>query len=215
MNYPDLVRRVANRYATCSRFSRYFVPAKLRLDPVHKTVLDLAAEFTFGAVVDIGCGRAQLGLLLLEAHAADSVIGIDRDANVLRDARRAAGNMALILERADAGTYSIPDCDTVLLIDVLYQLPTDVQGALLGRAAGSARSAVVIRNFAPDRGWRTMVTRCSEAILRGLRLKHSPIVNPRPTDWFVTILEASGFTVARRPCSRGTPFAGMLLVATR
>jgi hypothetical protein len=102
-----------------------------------------------------------------------------------------------------------------LLIDLLYQLPTDAQEALLRRAAAAARSAVVIRNFAPDRGWRTKVTRCSEAILRVLRLKHSLIVNPRPTDWFVTILEASGFTVARRPCSQGTPFAGMLLVAIR
>ncbi len=214
-NRLDLIRSVANRYSTCSRFSRYFVPAKLRLDPVHNAMLDLAMESPFGAVTDVGCGYAQLALLLLEAQAADNVIGIDCDPSVLRDARRAAGELALTLEEADAGTSRIPDCDTVLLIDVLYQLPTDTQKLLLRRAAAVARSAVVIRNVAPDQGWRTIVTRVSEALLRGLRLKHSAIVNPRPTDWFVGILEASGFTVAYRPCSHGTPFASMLFVAIR
>ena len=57
----------------CGRFVRGYVAGKLRRDPVHRDVLGLATGEAFGEVIDIGCGRGQLALALLEAGLARSV----------------------------------------------------------------------------------------------------------------------------------------------
>src|SRR3954468_4398744 len=56
-----LSARVARRYRACGRFAQHYVAAKLRRDPVHRAVLALAAGEALGDVVDVGCGRGQLG----------------------------------------------------------------------------------------------------------------------------------------------------------
>ena len=90
---PDFAatfERVTRRYRDCGRFARGYVARKLRRDPVHQDVLALAADEAFGDVVDIGCGRGQLAVALLEAGLARSVLGLDRNAGHLRQACRAA-----------------------------------------------------------------------------------------------------------------------------
>src|SRR5215475_9357310 len=67
---PDLTalfQRTAWRYRDCGRFARNYVAAKLHRDPVNREILSMAAKEQFGDVVDIGCGRGQLGVALLEA----------------------------------------------------------------------------------------------------------------------------------------------------
>jgi hypothetical protein len=154
-------------------------------------------------------------LALLEARCADRVVGLDADAAGVRAARLAAEGLRFRGEVADARTCEIPACDTVLLIDVLYQLETEAQSALLRRAAAAARASVILRAFDPALGWRSVVSRFSEAVCHAFALKRSPIVNPRPLPWLVGLLEGQGFEVEVRPCWRGTPFAGVLVVARR
>jgi trans-aconitate methyltransferase len=104
----DLRARVAGRYRACSRYTRGYVTWKMRLDPVHRAVLDLAAAERFGSVADLGCGRAQLGLSLLEAGLATSLTGLDWDAGELADARRAAAGLDATFAQADLRAASIP-----------------------------------------------------------------------------------------------------------
>ena len=55
--------RAALHYYVAGPFAHWFVSAKLRMDPIYAGLL--AAGESMGHVVDIGCGRGQLGALLL------------------------------------------------------------------------------------------------------------------------------------------------------
>jgi 2-polyprenyl-3-methyl-5-hydroxy-6-metoxy-1,4-benzoquinol methylase len=70
LDFTATFERVTDRYWNCGHFVRGYVAGKLRYDPVHGTILALATREAFGDVVDIGCGRGQLALALLEAGLA-------------------------------------------------------------------------------------------------------------------------------------------------
>src|SRR5690349_1334165 len=82
-------RRVAERYRHGSRFDRGFITGKLRHDPIYADLLARAGS-GFGHVLDIGCGRGQLGIFLLEMGVATSVLALDWNAGQVAQAQRAA-----------------------------------------------------------------------------------------------------------------------------
>jgi SAM-dependent methyltransferase len=210
------LRRAGHRYRGGDRFTQYYVAAKLRLDPIYADLMKVAAREPFGDVVDIGCGRAQLGALLLEAGVATSVIGLDWNDAQLHLGETATCGLALRLQRQDlTQDVSLPASDTVVLVDVLYQLDTAAQGRLLRAAAASARRRVLIRTADPAQGLRSMVTRGLEVLGRRAWPNAGASVNARPIVEITGVLTRCGFAVERAPCWRGTPFANVLLVARR
>ena len=72
-----VLHQVAARYSHGSRFTRRYTRSKLRNDPVNRMVLERAVADGFGHVLDLGCGRGQLDLALLEGGGARSVLGFD------------------------------------------------------------------------------------------------------------------------------------------
>src|SRR5438128_2439083 len=73
-----------------------------------------------GEVVDVGTGRGQMAIMLLESGVATRVIGTDWDEKKLEDARAASKDLPASYEKADVREFSPPPCDTLLLIDVLH-----------------------------------------------------------------------------------------------
>lgn len=211
---PALIRTVTARYAAASRFARGYVAGKLRHDPATAAILGLAARRGFGQVVDLGCGRGQLGLALLAAGLAEGLTGLDRDAAKLAEARQAAAGLPARFTEADLTTAPVPDCDTLLLVDVLYQLPEAAQRPLLARAMAAARRRLVLRAFDPDRGWRSRFGLAMEWLGRALR-GDSAAVRPLPLRDLIASLEAAGFAVSVSSCWGNTPLPNMLLVAER
>ena len=211
-----LAAAVSARYAGASRFARGFVDGKLRHDPATPALLRLAARDPFGAVVDLGCGRGQLGLALLAAGVADRATGLDRDAAKLAEARRAAAGLPAEFAEADlaAPDPALPACDTLLMVDVLYQLPEAAQRPLLAAAARAARRRVLVRAFDPDRGWRSAVGFAMEVLGRAVRGGRNAI-RPLPLPEVAVPLEAAGFAVSVSPCWGSTPLPNVLLVAER
>ncbi len=211
-----ILARTARRYRGCDRFTRHYVASKLSRDPVHADVLALAAHEPFGQVIDLGCGRAQLGVALLEAGLADSVLGLDRRPGALAQARRAAAGLSFRAEARDLAAQGHLDAaDTVMLIDVLYQLDWAAQAALLRQAAAVARCRVVLRMPDPDRVWRYRLTRGLERLFRRVWPTGGAHVNHLSLQQVVATLAESGFATESAPCSRGTPFANILVVARR
>lgn len=210
----ELYRRVEARYRGRSRFTRGFVHWKLRLDPVLRAVLDLARDEPLGSVVDVGCGRGQLGIALLEAGAADSLTGLDWDEELLADAEAAVGGLGTFVH-ADMRVAAVPMGDTVLLIDLLYLLPADAQLALLKRAAAAARRRLVLRVFDPERGWRSAVGWLSEAGIRLARLYRRTETRPLPLDTIRAGLAEAGFACTTEPCWGVMPLPNVLVVAER
>lgn len=210
----ELYRRVEARYQGCSRFTRGFVHWKLRLDPVLDAVLGLARNDPLGSVVDLGCGRGQLGIALLEAGAAERLTGLDWDERLLADAD-AAGNGSCTFVRADMRVADVPAGDTVLLIDLLYLMPAEAQLALLRRAAAAARCRLVLRVFDPERGWRSAVGWLSEAGIRLARLYRRTETRPLPLDAIRVGLAEAGFACTTEPCWGVMPLPNVLVVARR
>lgn len=214
------IERVAARYTVSSRFARGFVRGKLRGDPVVSAILALGAARPFGQVADLGCGRGQLGLLLLELGLAESVAGLDLDGRKIAHAAAAAGASEPPAQArftaADLAASAVPDCDTALLIDVLLLLPEAAQDALLMRAASATRERILIRAFDPDRGWRSRFGLAVERlrIALGADPAGGP-VRPRPIAVLAAPLRAAGFAITVTPCWGATPLPNVLLVAER
>ncbi len=212
----DALARTALRYRACPRFTRHYVASKLRRDPIHHAVLAMAAERTFGTVADIGCGRGQVGLALLEAGGAMAVTGLDWAGRSLEDARRAGAGLAFTARAQDLAAFPVvPDCDTALLIDVLYLLPQHQAVRLLGLAAAAARQCLVVRTLDADRGLRSRFHLAVEHLGRPFWPHAGAVVDPAPLPVLAAVMEATGFTVTQQPCWQGTPFANVLLTARR
>lgn len=208
----DLARAVAARHA--GRATRGFVAGKLRADPVLPALLALPP---LGTVLDLGCGRGQLALALLLAGRADSVIGFDLDAAKIGRATAAARGLPARFAVADLAIADIPPCDTVLLIDVVSQLPSAAQRALLARIAAAAPSRIIIRTPDPDRGWRSAIGIAAEHLRRwlGADRRGTGAVAPLPMRDLARALEGAGYRVAIAPCWAGTPLPNVLMLAQR
>ncbi len=213
----DLAAEVAERYRDASRPARGFIRGKLRGDPAVAALLALGAARHFGEVLDLGCGRGQMALALLLAGAARGVTGLDLDAAKIAAAQAAATGLPARFAVADIATAGIPPCDTVVMVDVLLQLPQPAQHALLQRIAAAAPGRVLIRAFDPDRGWRSGVGFAMERIRRrlGADLGRRGSLAPRPLREVAAPLAAAGYGIEVTPCWAGTPLPNVLLVAER
>ncbi|HEX4262172.1 MAG TPA: tryptophan 7-halogenase [Acetobacteraceae bacterium] len=211
-----VLARTTQRYRGCGRFAHGYVRAKLRRDPVHAAVLRLAADEPFGSVLDLGCGRGQLGIALLEAGYADAVLGVDRNPGFVRQVARAAAGLPFSARACDlAHPPDLPEADTVLLVDLLYQLETAAQLRLLAAAARSARARVVIRTADPGRGLRSRVARWLELLGRRVWPHSGAHVNALPIPELTSALAGAGFVAEAAPCWQGTPFPNLLLIGRR
>jgi uncharacterized protein (DUF2062 family)/SAM-dependent methyltransferase len=213
--FEAAVLRVATRYAGGRRSAFHYARGKMLGDPVVRRVWELAAEETLGEVSDVGSGRGQLGILLLESGGATKVTGFDWDRAKVKDAGRAASGLAASFEEGDLRTHDVASCDTAVLVDVLHYLTDEEQDALLVRAARAARQRVVIRDLDPDRGWRSRMTRVQEAVTTAVRWNRGARVRVRPIACITRVLEAEGFEVVVEPCWAGTPFANVLVLGRR
>jgi len=209
----DLVRRVAERYGSVS--ARMYARGKLGSDPIAEQLLALGREQNLGDVVDVGCGRGQMGILLLEAGLAKSVTGVDWDEGKLQDATKAAGDLPMKFEKADFREVTPPACDTLLLIDVLHYLTDKQQLDVLARCMRAARKRVVLRELDPNRGWRSATTRAQEAVTTFFGYNVGERVRVLPIASFTELLEGSGFCVRVEPSWGKTPFSNVAVIAVR
>lgn len=205
----SILQRTASRYRACGRFTRHYVASKLRRDPVHAALLALGRREHLGEVADLGCGRGQIGVALLEAEVAHSVVALDCSTASVADVQKAAAGLSLtgfIQDLTRLGT--LPSCDTVLLIDVLYMLGAPSALSLLRAAAAAARQRMVIRTLDPDLGVRSVLTRTTERLGRRLWPHSGAHVDPISIAALTTTLREAGFSHdGAVPCWQGTPFA--------
>jgi len=215
-DFASVFARVARRYRCCGRGTYGYVKGKLRYDPVHQSVLALAEEEPFGNVLDLGCGRGQLGVALLEAGLASSVVGIDLQIRHLAQARHAASDLPYFVVAQDLKLpFAAMQAMTVLLIDVLYQLADDAQHAVLVAACGAAHERIVIRTLDPDRGVRSRLTMGAERLMRRISPHAGALINPWKVARLQELLTERGFAVSVAPCWGRTPFANVLLIGRR
>jgi uncharacterized protein (DUF2062 family)/SAM-dependent methyltransferase len=209
-SFTAAVERTRARYESAKPAHRYYVAGKLAFDPVFRLLRELTG---LGHVLDLGCGRGQLSLLLLELGRATRVTGLDSDAAKIEIAR-AAGPEA-DFRVADVAHAQLPRADTILLIDVLHYLPLAEQDALLLAAASALEPGgrLLIRELDGDPSARGAVTRFFEWWGRRVGLNRGRSTAYRPARAVTELLEGVGLGCRVQGASERTPFANVLIVA--
>jgi SAM-dependent methyltransferase len=211
------IARAAERYVRAgnSRSACCYIRGKLRGDPSTRAVADLAP---LGEVLDLGCGRGQLAVLLLESRAATAVRGCDWDDEKVAIANGAVEGLSGKFAKGDVRTARAEPADTVLLIDVLHYFDRETQDALLIRAAAFVKAGgrLVLRDADIGRGWRSLMTRLEEGVFTAIKFNRGERVLFRDVAReLLPLLEAQGMSCSVVPCWGRTPFSNVLLVATR
>ena len=210
----DAIRRTVSRYREAPTADRFYVASKLRSDPVVDDVIGLPGDF--GATVDAGCGRGQLGVLLLELGRVSSLSGFDWDERKVAAARAAAGSQATF-DRADFAEHDFGPADTVLLIDVLHYLPRSLQDRVIERAVAAlaAGGRIVIRELDARPGIQARLTMLAERIGAKVRYNHAEVLEYRSADDIRTKLGELGLVIESAAVERGFDLANVLIVGRK
>lgn len=220
-DFEAALLRTASRFerAATAPWERHFAREKLRRDPVTRALAELGP---LGDVLDVGTGRGQLALFVLELGHATSVHGVDWDATKVALAARAAHVEEPLAARfavGDVATFGASGpFDTVLLVDVLHYLAIADQDALLARAAGLVRPGgrLVVRDASKGYGVRSALTAFVERCSRAVQLNRGTHTTLRDVAReLVPILERAGLRCMLSPCWGRTPTANVLLVGER
>jgi SAM-dependent methyltransferase/uncharacterized protein (DUF2062 family) len=226
------VERVAMRFASPrssvprERTRFHYLRAKLLADPVAKLIADLATAEPngLGSVLDVGTGRGQLPLLLIELGAATTAHGIDWDQDKIAMAQRAAtgrtGGLAPLdatFVQGDARSAPFEMADTVLLVDVLHYFTPQEQDHLIDRAAHAVRPGgrILVRDADAQRGWRSLMTLAEERFFTLIGFNRGERVRFRPARDIASRLDANGLECTIRPAWGSTPFSNVLIVGRR
>lgn len=222
------VERVAGRYAPVedrspsAKAQFNYVRIKLMMDPIAKLIADIGGDErgVLGEVFDIGTGRGQLPILLMELGRATKAGGVDWDEKKVQDGAKAASRepaLAIELTQGDARTADVPAADTVLLIDLLHYFTVEEQDAILRRAARAVRDGgrLLVREADTERGWRSWTTLLEEKVFTTLRYNRGERVKFRASKDLAKVMEAEGLSVEIVPAWGKTPFSNVLLIGTR
>ncbi len=220
------VERVAGRYApgdgaTAAERSRFhYVRTKLLGDPVARLVADVEGEGegVLGEVLDIGAGRGQLAILLVELGRATRARGIDWDEGKVAAGNAAAGgDLAVEIVQGDARTAEYGSADTVLLIDLIHYFAIEEQDAILRRAAAAVRvgGRLLVREADTERGLRSAITLLEEKVFTAVQWNRGERVRLRAAREIVARLEEAGLRCEVVPAWGKTPFSNVLVVGRR
>lgn len=230
--WRELHRRATEPYRAAGKFAWHFARGKLGRDPVFRSMLE-RGEVRGGRVVDIGCGQGLFASLLQScgdmaaagvwpaawpaAPLATAYTGIELMPKDVRRAQASVGGLALApnFVCGDMCATPLPDCDLVVILDVLHYVDHAAQEALLVRVrdalAPSGRLLLRVGDMDNAGGFRA--SQWVDKVVTLVRGHRVPPTWGRSVAQWTAALQRLGFTVRSLPMSQGTPFANVLLIA--
>ncbi len=216
---PASLQRIASLYPRIWDYNHYYVPSKLRTDPVYSAVVSEIGGSAL-PVLDIGCGIGLLAFYLRESGVTADITGCDYDAWKITNAKCTAergGYAGLSFLAADART-GLPDFSgNVVILDILQFFKRPEQEALLRLAATRVAEGgkLVIRSGLHDDSTRFRITVAGDWLAKlTFWMKAGPVCYP-DCELFESVLGSAGLKVQISPLWGGTPFNNHLIVAER
>jgi len=213
------LQRIASLYPRIWDYNHYYVPSKLRTDPVYSAVVSEIGASAL-PVLDIGCGIGLLAFYLRESGVTADITGCDYDAWKITNAKCMAergGYAGLTFLAADART-GLPDFSgNVVILDILQFFKRPEQEALLRLAATRVAEGgkLVIRSGLHDDSTRFRITVAGDWLAKlTFWMKSGPVCYP-DCELFESVLGSAGLKVQISPLWGGTPFNNHLIVAER
>lgn len=201
----------------CRRWDRFYVPAKLRSDPVYGAVASELKDSPL-PVLDIGCGIGLLAQYLRELGHIVPIRGFDYDARKIDSATTMTADLDDVsFHVGDARKDLPPHHGHVVILDILQFFTPVEQDALLHEAAQrvSAGGKLIIRSGLQDDSWRYRITVLGDVLAKATAwMKSGPVAYPTEAQ-FERVLGAAGLQVKVMPLWGGTPFNNYLIVAQR
>jgi uncharacterized protein (DUF2062 family) len=216
-----LIETTAYRYLDAGLLQCEMVRGKLRHDPIYFALLRPGELPASGRLVDLGCGRGiAMALLAAAREGCLDLLGYESTAATVQVARVGLAGRAEV-RVADVVAAAIPGgTAAILLIDVLHYLAAADQEALLARAADALApgGVLLLREADAGRGWRFRATRLTESLMTLLRRDWRQWrrgFHYRPQGEWEALLRARGLAVRGEPMAARTPYANVLVHATR
>ena len=169
VNTPKVVRRKVGRlYRYQGKYVEQFVYWKTKTDLLF-AALDAVVPRT-AHVLDLGCGYGLATHWLASFTDTRTFFGVDYDENKIRVAQRTAPQHPRIqFAVGDVLTCDYPECDVVLLLDVLHYWEPAKQQLILNRARQALRPGgrLILRDGTREKSdeyrrlqrWETFATR--------------------------------------------------------
>ena len=236
--FRSLVMRAAARFRPAGCGPYYFARGKLGGDPAFAALLRDGRIKDDARIVDIGCGLGILAALLVTASergeprsASDwpatwapppqrwTLRGFDLRRDAVAAGRRALDDVRdrVTLSVDDVRQIILPECDVVVMLDVLHYIDPVAQTRLLANAHAALAPAGILLLRVGDaaRNWRFRFTSAVDWWVALARQKSWPRLYCRPLAEWTSLLDDIGYSVVAQPMSQGMPFANVLLIATK
>lgn len=212
----DIYKRISAAFP--GRWTRNYVAAKLRTDPLYGAV----AKELYGInhpLLDVGCGIGLLAFFLRANGLDTSIHGVDYDDRKIEVATQVAsesGTRDVSFHHQDVRNGLPEHAGNVSILDILQFFDPTQQQVLLENAAlrVAAGGKLIIRSGLRDSSLRFKITVLGDWLAKASRWMQAAPTHYPSADDFHRILSSYG-TVTILPLWGGTPFNNHLIVLTR
>ena len=121
-----------------------------------------------GDILDIGCGYGHFGVYFTSRFPQARLWGCDPDQAKIAVARLAQNQRRRYFAGACTEVPQLPPSfDGIVILDILYLMPPDLQEETLAWAASRLKSpgSLVIKTIDPGQGWRSLLANLQEWVM--------------------------------------------------
>lgn len=164
-----------------------------------------------GTIVDLGCGHGVLANYLALRSTRRSVIGLDLSPHRIAIARAAAPPNAQFKVQ-DIFSGSLPQCQTIIVADVLHHLRSLAEGeALLARCCQALPPGglLLVKEIGQRPWWKFQLTRPVDTVFYRNRVFF------RTPDQFATLFTRLGLDAAFVPLHRWRPLCHIMYLCRK
>ena len=175
-----------------------------------------------GMILDLGCGYGLVSHLVSVSNPERSVLGVDLSSRRIEVARKSGDHRENVeFHAADISEIQTPQCDAVLMIDVLYMIPYQDHERILVRCYENLRDGgiLIIRDNSKTPYWKYAYAYFEDVIKIKLRLYGPEITRQSLKYWdiqdFMKLLDRIGFHTTMIPLKSYLPYPGVFYVCRK